>query len=160
MPYRDGDDRCHILLHDRCADLSGQKMARKPNSDSSRLSDSSLPVWDYEPSDCESTSRLEVVALRFAHLIKCFWKLQLVRSRFAAYGAYLQRLEASGRGLLLDILSNCYPSAEVQGRVPKLLRDRRREVLDYSCFQRFEERHGCFWEPSASSSSYGWEAAD
>ena len=118
------------------------------------------PDWYYEPSDCESTSRLETVALRFAHLIKCFWKLQLVRSRFAAYGAYLQRLEASGRGLLLDILSNCYPSAEVQGRVPKLLRDRRREVLDYSCFQRFEERHGSFWEPSASSSSNGWEAAD
>ena len=137
---------------------------------------SSSTVWDSNPSiwadfdrasaaDPEDTSRLEAVALRFAHLIKCFWKLQLVRSRFSAYGQYLQRLEASNRGLLLDILSNCYPSAENQGRVPKELRDRRKDPLDRSVFQRFAERYGSFWEsaddvPVVGTSSREWESAD
>ena len=122
-----------------------------------------LPDSFFDQEDpIEGTSRLEAVALRFEHLIRCLWKLQLVRSRFSAYGQYLQNLEKSGRGLLLDILSNCYPSAENQGRVPKQLRDRRQEALDYSVFQRFN-----FWEETASdvpvvgsSSSHEWQNAD
>ena len=115
--------------------------------------------------DPEDTSRLEAVALKFDHLIRCLWKLQLVRSRFSAYGQYLQDLEKSGRGLLLDILSNYYPSAENQGRKPKQLRDRRLQPLRYAAFERFN-----FWGEraasdvpavgSSSSSSQGWQQAD
>ena len=59
----------------------------------------------------------------------------MVGNRFAACGAHLSRMASEGRRFLLDTLTNASPSSD--GRRPRSIRDRRRQPLDYSCFERY-----------------------
>ena len=105
-------------------------------------------------------NRFSFVAARFKRLIENLWRIQVIRNRFAAYGEYLKGFEQTGRGALLDRLSNSYPADN--GRKPKHLRDRSRSPLVYTAFDTVD-----FWGergendvPVVGTSSREWESAD